>query len=717
MPPLPSKDPDLRDLAVGEPELHDNRRGTLTGIRLCRSLGVGGMSSVFLARVDPARRRAGNPYPDRMAVKIVKPAVVDDLAQEGIDARGLADREATVLGRLTARQPPTDVIVGFFGRGDVLVDLNGRVIELPFLALELVDGGPDGSSLAQRVARAPGGCDPVRVHRLARRVAEGVSILHAEGVIHRDLKPDNVLVTGPVGDETPKIADCGIARYEGATSTIPAFTREYAAPEQWLSRAGRSNPLIGPWTDVHALAAVIWFLVAGESWCRGSGDNAFLMHGARRSLREGTRMHPGFAGERAALDALDAALARGASPLLPEHLHAAAPTLAPRDTPWRFASVDELMDHVLPILDDIESRWRARAAREGLASTILRTLPPGDEAMTVEPLAEIVSMPRVAPGDDALPPLAPGNVAFQSDGRALACFGDRLYHLWEGRHTPVLLGPEHAAALRETRQVVRLPFGGFALVGPAHVRLVRMGRVIPAPLPSRSVYDGSSAHSAGSALKPPDGGPVGPIVAAFGEAYAFGVITADVGEGGPELWLFGSGSLWGEPIALPGLATVNAVASSPYGFLVVGEARAGSWAYAVFASEFGQVSVYMRGLRDKPPLHAALASADRVSWAAGDGCVLALDRGRVTPEEVAAPGLPVAMGLDPLGIPWLVTARAVMRRSTHGDAPAWRLYHEQDAADPPLVAIGFSASGAHIVDAQGGGALLRPLDVDAWQAR
>jgi hypothetical protein len=125
----------------------------------------------------------------------------------------------------------------------------------------------------------------------------------------------------------------------------------------------------------------------------------------------------------------------------------------------------------------------------------------------------------------------------------------------------------------------------------------------------------------------------------------------------------------------------------------------------------------MRGLRDKPPLHAALASADRVSWAAGDGCVLALDRGAVTVEEVAARGRPVAMGLDPLGIPWLVTARAVMRRSTHGDAPAWRLYHEQDGHDPPLVSIGFSASGAHIVDAQGGGALLRPLDVDAWQAR
>ena len=97
--------------------------------------------------------------------------------------------------------------------------------------------------------------------------------------------------------------------------------------------------------------------------------------------------------------------------------------------------------------------------------------------------------------------------------------------------------------------------------------------------------------------------------------------------------------------------------------------------------------------------------------------VLALDRGAVTVEEVATPARPVAMGLDPLGVPWLITERAVMRRSTHGDAPAWRLYHEQDPADPPLVAIGFSANGARIVDARGGGAVLKPLDVDAWQSR
>src|SRR5262249_37356315 len=162
---------------------------------------------------------------------------------------------------------------------------------------------------------------------------------------------------------------------------------------------------------------------------------------------------------------------------------------------------------------------------------------------------------------------------------------------------------------------------------------------------------------------------------------------------GPELWLFGAGSLWGEPTALPGLGVVHAVASTPYGFLVVGEAQAGPRAYAVMASEFGHVSIYLRGLREHPPLRAALARADPMAWAASDQGVLALDEGNVTVEEVAASGRPVAMGLDPLGVPWLVTARAVMRRSTHGEAPAWRLFHEQDDDDAPLVGIGSPPAG------------------------
>jgi serine/threonine protein kinase len=698
--PLYCQDPELRDLAAGEPELHDIGQITGTGIRLIRFLGAGGMSSVFLAEVDSERRaRGATPgYPARVAIKIVKPSSVDAMREEGIEVRAFVDREATVLSRIMERTPPTDVVVGFHGRGEVRISLKGTEHALPWLALEFVDGGPDGSTLAERIARAPKGCDPVRVHRLARRIAEGISILHAEDMVHRDLKPDNVLVTGPVGDETPKIADCGIARYPGAAGTIPAFTLEYAAPEQRLSRPARSNPLIGSWTDVHAFAAVLWALVAGESWCRHHHDTEFLVSGARRSLRTGARLHRGFAAERDALDALDAVLARGASPALPAHLSGVTPHHLLSTAPPRYASIAELMGHVLPLLEDFERRWRARAAREGQATTLLRTANHTLEAISPESLANFVRIAAITSLEGAQ--LEPGNVAFQSDDRALARFGERLCYLQGEGHMPISLGPAEVPAIAATQFVVRLPFGGFALVGPAHLRLVRpRSLAVGAPLPAR-----------------PDGRPVGAIVAAVGEAYAFGVVTADVGEGGPELWVLRDEAVWEEPIPLPSLERVSAVIRTLYGFLVVGTTRSpqGARAGAVFVSEGGQPTVYMKGLKDKLPLHVALASADHLAWAAGDGFVLALDRGNVTVEEVAAPDRPAAMGLDPLGIPWLVTARAVLRRSAQGVTAVWHVFHEQTAGGPPFVGIGFSASGVRVVDAQGGGVLLQPRDIKGW---
>ncbi|WP_437796330.1 protein kinase domain-containing protein [Sorangium sp. So ce693] len=113
---------------------------------------------------------------------------------------------------------------------------------MPWIALEHVEGSNAGTTLAERIELAgEGGVDPVRVHRLARGMIEGVRVLHRLGVIHRDLKPNNVFVAGPVDVETPKIADCGIARVEGLRlATVQAMTPGYGAPEQSLSRRAMS---------------------------------------------------------------------------------------------------------------------------------------------------------------------------------------------------------------------------------------------------------------------------------------------------------------------------------------------------------------------------------------------------------------------------------------------------------------------------------------------
>src|SRR5690606_20887067 len=142
--------------------------------------------------------------------------------------------------------------------------------------------------------------------------------------IHRDLKPENVLVAGPVDAEIPKLADCGIARVEGVATSLAALTPAYAGPEQFLSRPPpERNPLVGPWTDVHALAAVLWFLLGGACWCRGMVDQDWH-RGVRRSLRTASYPHDALLHAPRLLDRLDAVLARAAAPRLPPEAMRAA---------------------------------------------------------------------------------------------------------------------------------------------------------------------------------------------------------------------------------------------------------------------------------------------------------------------------------------------------------------------------------------------------------
>jgi eukaryotic-like serine/threonine-protein kinase len=695
---LRSFDADLRDLARGAPALTD-AGGSLTGARLTQLLGVGGMSTVFLAEVESARfsQALSAHCPGRIAVKIMKPAMVTDLAQEGILAGQLAQREATALGRIMARVPSTEFVVGFYGAGEAPVDVRGRQVKLPWLALEYVDGGPDGSSLADRVNRAPEGTDPIRALRLCRGIIEGLMALHDEGIIHRDLKPDNVLVVGPVGDETPKIADCGISRVDGATYTIAALTREYAGTEQWLSRPGEKNPLVGQWTDVHALAAVIWFVLGGEHWCRGPWDNGFLVMGERRSLLTAARLHPGFAADKVLLEEIDRVLGEGGSPALPEGRRddAAAISLAPRDAPSRFKSVAAFASRLFPLLERVAMRWKARAAREDRAAFCSTRLA-SEPLVTLEPLAQIVDLPAIDMRGALLPPLRPGNVAFQSDGRGLARLGGHLFHVWEDRVVPVPVPAEDAQMIAATTHVVRGPVSGYALVGPSHVRLVRPGQLIAVAVPDRP----------------------NPLEAAIGDGHVFGVVTAATQgdeDSLPELWTL-AGNTWAAPIPLPLGGRVLAMSSGPYGLLVVGGNAKGTRARALFMSHDGQTSVYAAGVTDKSPLYTALAGVDRISWAAGEGFVLRLDRGLVAIEEVEAKDRPVAMGYDPVGLPWLLTTSHVLRRHVGEVKPVWRSYYEREPNAPQFVGIAFLGDGVRVMDARGGGVRIAPRDVGGWRS-
>jgi hypothetical protein len=75
----------------------------------------------------------------------------------------------------------------------------------------------------------------------------------------------------------------------------------------------------------------------------------------------------------------------------------------------------------------------------------------------------------------------------------------------------------------------------------------------------------------------------------------------------------------------------------------------------------------------------------------------------------------VAMGLDLVGVPWLVTERAVLRRYDGGGGAVWKKHCERDAEAAPFVGIGFTTEGARVLDARGGGVLVVPEDVKEWR--
>lgn len=200
---------------------------------ILRLIGCGGMGAVYEARHAKLDRV--------VALKVLpSPMTVDREYRERFD------REARVIAKLDHPNivRATDA---------------GEVDGIPFLALELLDG-VDVARLVQSVGQLPVG-DAVEI---ARQAAAGLAHLHAHGIVHRDVKPSNLMLTS---DGIVKILDLGLAltaeaagRPDGRLTGITYLgTHDYMAPEQWVDATAVTAKV-----DCYGLGCVLFQMLMGR---------------------------------------------------------------------------------------------------------------------------------------------------------------------------------------------------------------------------------------------------------------------------------------------------------------------------------------------------------------------------------------------------------------------------------------------------------------------
>jgi serine/threonine-protein kinase len=155
-----------------------------------------------------------------------------------------------------------------------------------FIAMEYVPG----KSLRAAMDEARGGFGVPRALELAHGIVSGLAAAHAHGTVHRDVKPENVLLAHTAdGRELPKVLDFGIAAMaESATQSNMTrgllLTPDYAAPEQWMEMPAAE---MDGRTDLYAMGCVFYEMLTGNT-----PFHAHNMEGFRRQHMEETPRPP-----------------------------------------------------------------------------------------------------------------------------------------------------------------------------------------------------------------------------------------------------------------------------------------------------------------------------------------------------------------------------------------------------------------------------------------
>ena len=204
----------------------------VAGYRIERPIGRGGMGVVYLAEQVRLRRR--------VALKLIVPEYAEDE-----DFRRRFERESQLAASI---DHPNVITVHEAGESDGNLFISMRYVE--------------GSDLRELIRRE-GRLDQARAAWIVSQVAAALDAAHSRGLVHRDVKPANVLIAGDRGAEHAYLTDFGLTKHAGSSSGLThtgqwVGTLDYVAPEQIEGGALDAR------VDVYSLGCVLFQALTGE---------------------------------------------------------------------------------------------------------------------------------------------------------------------------------------------------------------------------------------------------------------------------------------------------------------------------------------------------------------------------------------------------------------------------------------------------------------------
>ncbi len=289
--------------------------------RLEAKLGSGGMSTVYLASDDTLDRP--------VAVKVMHREM-----SEQEDQLQRFRQEARAVAKLTHPNVVSVIDAGEDG---------GH----PYIVFEYVKG----ETLKQRIGRV-GALDTQEAIAYAIEVARGLGVAHGRNMVHRDIKPQNVLIDE---EGRAKLTDFGISRQleqDGVTATGRVLgTTDYVAPEQAMGKAA------DPRSDIYSLGVVLYEMLIGQVPFHAESQVGVAMKHVNEELPDVQRRRPE---------------ASAAVALVVERATA-------KDPAERYQTIDEM-------IDDLETALEVEAARAGSttgeATSVLDAVPPPERKLS-----------------------------------------------------------------------------------------------------------------------------------------------------------------------------------------------------------------------------------------------------------------------------------------------------------------------------------------------